>query len=174
MCHAGQGVRGVRSRVTAFQRPQKVGPWPGARSTSLRRRSQNAPACRGLVRPLAAAQSVQSAVRSVCKKSKRACTASWPVGASRRHRAQQAARICSLAAGAAAAVRAGWSSYDTPDVDYTEAITDLGNPAAFYPVARRLERHIIAHLVRRGSGVAVEMIERGGRCVCLYRHQLCT
>ena len=27
-----------------------------------------------------------------------------------------------------------------------EAITDLGNPASFYPVARGLERRIVAHL----------------------------
>ncbi|KAI7835705.1 hypothetical protein COHA_010398 [Chlorella ohadii] len=66
---------------------------------------------------------------------------------------------CRALSGAAAAVRAGWSSYDTPDVDYTEAITDLGNPAAFYPVARRLERHIIAHLGPTNSGKTHEALQ---------------
>lgn len=44
----------------------------------------------------------------------------------------------SVAAGAAVAVGAADS--------YTEAITDLGNPASFFPTARALERTVVAHL----------------------------
>lgn len=45
------------------------------------------------------------------------------------------------AAGASASV-----ALDAFHEDAVEAITDLGNPASFYPVARSLERRIVAHL----------------------------
>ncbi|EFN55101.1 hypothetical protein CHLNCDRAFT_135006 [Chlorella variabilis] len=49
-----------------------------------------------------------------------------------------------MAAGAAVAVGAADS--------YTEAITDLGNPASFFPTARALERTVVAHLGPTNSG----------------------
>lgn len=146
-----------------FRIPEKATPGRGCASATLERRSQNVPACTGLPRPLDAAQSVQGPFRYTYSQPECDCAAAWAAATRRRRCLHFDRSVRPLAAGAAAAVAGGWSSYEAPDIDYTEAITDLGNPAAFYPVARRLERTIIAHLVRRADARSCAAVATVGR-----------